>query len=578
MARAGYFDLSGGINWRDDNIAVNEVRDAKNLLWEGDHLSLRNGYEQRNADLSAPTTDFTVIRALAQAYIKSATGIDEHFLFVGCSTDGTTVYDRIVPYHKSSIPGATSDAYTPVDTTGYHPAWTSGDPLQIAVLDSKAYMAIGDDDPYCIYTTGTTWYCRELPLCYTLNDGSSTGANIINNSTASEDAEWQGAKWVVAAEAEGQGYLFLGDERTAYFGLKAAGIDPSKDIDDATLANRIAGINGSWDVTQYIPLNPGARIWKAVSIKKHIFLMGYEGVYRLYIRDFYGGDYDFERISGKGCWGGAIAHDKGLFYVGVDGIYANDTLMSYNVAKKTWDNIFSEHSNNPDNLKDSCFAYHDGLIYFSFPDSTSGVVFLFDPDWIYTDGDESFAPVWPQLYTDTGYNVRGFYDLQGYEEKLFGLSSKHNWELDHDTLDQHTTGSGLPINWYVRHGWIDQELPNIEKAYQKASIDITNGVAVGTTLGAYDLQLGFSVNYDTGVTQRGLTTAIDASISSAGEHIQKTLEIPLACGYVLDGNCGSVELIGEASGMATGGDMALNIWGWALQYQPRMGPYEEVTT
>ena len=57
--RTGYYDFSGGINYRDKNIAPNELRDANNMYWDG-CLKRRNGYEVRNADLvlrEAPPID-----------------------------------------------------------------------------------------------------------------------------------------------------------------------------------------------------------------------------------------------------------------------------------------------------------------------------------------------------------------------------------------------------------------------------------------------------------------------------------------------------------------------------------------
>ena len=46
--RTGYYDFSGGINYRDKNININELRDAENMYWEG-CLKRRNGYDIRNA-------------------------------------------------------------------------------------------------------------------------------------------------------------------------------------------------------------------------------------------------------------------------------------------------------------------------------------------------------------------------------------------------------------------------------------------------------------------------------------------------------------------------------------------------
>ena len=573
MAKTGYYNFSGGLNYRDDYISPIELRDANNLYWDGGKLSLRNGYEQRNADLTAPT-GFTLIETLGQAWIKNPT-YDEHFVFMSASTDASTVPDRIVPYHGSDVPTATSDAYTAVDTTAYHHAWTTADPFQIAVLDDKIYMALGDEDPFVLFTTGTTWYCRELPICNALNATASTGAGIIDNTTA---GEWEGSKWVCAGEAEGQGYLLLGDERTAYFGIKAAGIDPSWNIDGGTTA-AIDGIEGSWDVSQYIPLNPNARIWKGMALGKHFFLLGYNGIYRLYLRDFYEGDYDFKQISDRGCWGGALAADVGVYYVGKDGIYANDSVMSYNVSKKMWSEVKDNHSA-IDNYIDSSIQYHNGYLYLSFPSSTAGDVWVFDPDWIYTEGDESYAPMYRFQYTDTGANVRRFESLRSYEGKLYGLSSQHVWELDHDTLDQHSTGSGRPIQWHMRSGWDDQGIPNTEKAYTKLGIETSSAIADGTTDGNYDFQVAFSVNHSTAGNARGISTGIDMEAATGTLHVNKSLDVPISSGgYVLDGNCGAVEIIGETSNVTTGaGDISMSIYGYTVEYQPLISPHEEVAT
>jgi len=575
MAKTGYYDFSGGLNYRDDYISPLELRDAKNLYWDGGKLALRNGYEQRNADLTAPT-GFTLIETLGQAWIKNPT-YDEHFVFVSASTDASTVPDRIVPYHRSDIPTATNSAYTAVDTTAYHHSWTTADPFQIAVLDDKIYMAMGDTNPYVIYSTGTTWYCRELVVADYVNGGTtSTGAGIIVTSGA--DADWRGSKWVCAGETEGGACLFIGDDLTAYYGIKSAAKDPSKDIDAGTTQS-IDGIDDSWAAEQYIILDPNARIWKTVSIGAHLFLLGYNGIYRLSLRGKWEDDFGFQRISDKGCWGGALAADCGVFYVGQDGIYANDSIMSYNISKKMWSEVADNHSE-IDNYVDSSIQYHNGYLYISFPSATAGDVWKFDPDWIYSEGDESYAPMHRFQYTDTGGNVRGFKGLKSYELKLIGLSSQHAWEMETETLDQHSTGSGRPIQWHMRSGWDDQGTPLTEKSYTKLGIEASSAIADGTTDGNYDFQVAFSVNHSTAGNARGISTGIDMEAATGTLHVNKSLDVPLSSdGYVLDGNCGAVEIIGETSNVTTGaGDISMSIYGYTVEYQPLISPHEEVAT
>ena len=574
MAKTGYYDFSGGLNYRDDYIAPTELRDANNLYWDGGQLSLRKGYEQRNVDLTAPSADFTIATILKQARIESL-GEDAHFLFVGCSTDGSTVIDRLAIYYTSGNAHTTSQSYVTLLTTVGTPEWTTADPLSIAVMGDRLYLAKGDENPFVIYRSGTTWRADEMFLTYYLNSTATTGAGIIDNTT---DGEWSGVQYVVAGEAEGQGYLMVGDDHAAYFGIDTPGIRVSEDA-SGTTAERIAGINESWDVGQYIVLNPNARIWKAISIGKHFFFMGYNGVYRLYLRDFYGGDYDFVRISDNGCWGGALAHDAGLFYVGKDGIYANDSIMSYNISKKMWSEVKNNHSAITD-YEDSSIAVHNGYLYISFPNASEADVWTFDPDYIYTVGDESYAPMFRFKYTDTGGNAMGFEDLAVVDKALYGVSSGHVWELDHDTLDQHSTGSGRPIQWHMRSGWDDQGIPNTEKAYTKLGIETSSAIADGTTDGNYDFQVAFSVNHSTAGNARGISTGIDMEAATGTLHVNKSLDVPISSGgYVLDGNCGAVEIIGETSNVTTGaGDISMSIYGYTVEYQPLISPHEEVAT
>ena len=79
--KTGYFQFDAGINFRDDNMGINELRDGKNLYWRG-NLKKRLGYEQRNEYCTSIST--------AQ-YASSGMYLLDHLKF----DDGSNVCSRL---------------------------------------------------------------------------------------------------------------------------------------------------------------------------------------------------------------------------------------------------------------------------------------------------------------------------------------------------------------------------------------------------------------------------------------------------------------------------------------------------
>lgn len=574
MPKIGYYLFNSGINYRDSELAINELSDGNNLYWEG-NLKRRKGYQRRHAVLStvgnySPKAIYDHIR------LKTST-IDYHFLVVGMAT-GTNV-SKITAYYKNGLPTATSDTYTMIGT-GNWVNWTTNDPLSIDVVGEKLYLALGDNNPYVIYSTnGSTWNIKELPLCYYLNGSISTGAGIINNSSGSS-GNWKGSKIAIA----GQGLLFVSDAETAFYGIYGWGLDPAKYIESTSIANQSSGIKQSWggvDNNGYIGLDPNLRHYKAIAYKKFIYFVGYDGFQILYPRFIQGiDDYDLITENFRGIYGGVNINKNGVFFVGKDGIYGYDGTACYNLSKKLWPHIKKQHTSIPDDFKDSSITNHDNYIWVSFPESSQKEIYIFEPDHIYTDEhDESHAPCYRFGYVNgTGRQPFGFKKLKEYENHLYGVNGDRLYELDTEGLDNKTTDGGEGISFKVKTAYLSQDNPGVAKSYKQVVLETDEGISDGTTSAKTDLRMGFSINHTTAADYRAITStgAIDMEYITGGGRAFKTIDIPMTTSnYALDGNSMAFEIIGESSRAKATGEV--NIFGFSLIYELQKKPEEEAT-
>ena len=620
MSKTGYYLFDAGINYRDDVIGINELRDANNLHWRGS-LERRKGYEERHSTLSTQTG---TTQYLASGYqiidhlrLKTDSGADQHFLFVSMA-DTAAATNAITVYYTSGLPTATNEPYTPIGITtltvssgttgagmGHILPWDTDDAFSVVAMDDKVWIGLGDQNPYILFHNGTSWWIHEYPLCLygnssvaTGSSGNTNGKNIIPGSTLttnySDNGDWGGCKFVGA----GEGYVYVSDGRTLYWGQSESEIRPDYNVaDTGTVASRSSGVHTmnlstdnpgtpGWGIAQFEGLEEGLQLEAIETYKKYIFLYGNDGIVSFYQRGLYSDDFDKVTETRKGVRGKMIATEKGLFYVGKDGIYGFDGQTATDLSKKIWKHIDLEHSDVTD-YDDCTLAYHDGFIWISFPNGTNKEIYVFDPDNIYDDDrGDSHAPAYKYTYTNsTSYTAIGFRNIKEYDNNLYGISSARVHQLDFEGIDgPESTGTsgnaGIPF--YMRTGYLDQENPNINKTYRQVIPEVNEGWADGTSgsagAGVYDFQLAVSVNHSTGIKFRGLSSFIDLEYTTDGGHVSKSLNVPeTTAGYILDGNNISVELIGESSNcIPTTADV--NIFGFSLDWEAKGRAFEEVSS
>ena len=619
MSKDGYYLFDGGINYRDQNRAWNELRDGENVYWEG-NLVTRLGYESRNdpctgfgnAGSTWPSSGMQIIDHIR---LNCASGSDQYFMAVSMADTGGTT-DAIGFLVCSGLPSSSGTTWDFIGSATYTNEgvgqiipWSTSDPFSWDVHDDKIWIGLGDQNPHILMYDGTSWVLHEYPLCaYSTYSGTGGSTMIITvsenlNTTADQDLVWGGTKLVVA----GNGYVYVSDGKTMYWGITKGGVKADLLSTDADFADRTSGIQGDeadlegtpgWDSLQFTALEPRLKITDGEAYKKSIFLYGEKGVYNFYLADPHQLAYDKSiETRQRGAYGDIAITDVGVFWVGKDGIYGYDGYDITNIGKKIWPQVESEHSDIPDDFSQCTLEYHKGKVYISFPDGTNKEVYSFDPDLIYTDDKgESHAPIYRSLYVaSTGREVIGFKKLKEYDGHLYGISSSTGWEavtsggymIDHiyelDVMgfDQSSAGGGdVGINFDIKTAYMDQEAPGIKKRYKQTVIETDEGVADGTTDGAYDLYFAVSINHDTGTETRAVTDSgvIDLELSTVGGHAFRTLDTPITTGgYILDGNSISLEFYGETSAV-TPTTTPLIFHGFTLEYDMRTRTLEEVGT
>jgi hypothetical protein len=483
----GYYLFDGGINYRDDHRAWNELRDGDNVYWEG-NLKTRLGYEARNdpcthwggAVTDYPSSGMTIIDHIR---LECASGSDQYFLAVHMPASGAATTSGLGFLVCSGLPSSSGTTFDrvgggrPFTSAGEGDVlkWSTDKPFSWDVLDDKIWIAIGDANPYILHNDGSSWVIHEYPLCRYSTWGSDSGSTSIItissnlSATADQDLVWDGAKFVVA----GNGYVYISDYKTVYWGVHAGGVKADLLCTEGAFIDRTSGIQGStedleatpgWDNLQFTALEPNLKITDAKSYKKSIFMYGEKGVYNFYLTDQHALAYDKSiETRQRGVYGDIAVTDVGVFWVGKDGIYGYDGYDVTNLGKKIWPQIESEHPTLSTGVatcfQDCSLAYHKNKVWVSFPDGTNKEIYVFDPDLIYADQrGESHAPMYKLTYTaSTGREAVGFKKLKEYEGKLYGISSSTGWEavtsagymIDHlyeiDKMgyDQASAGGGI---------------------------------------------------------------------------------------------------------------------------------------
>ena len=626
MPKIGYRDFSGGLNYRDDVIAVNELKSGNNLYWEG-NLKRRNGYEIRNAELESPDTGdwpSSGIQIIDYVRLKCASGSDQFFIFG--SMQGSGKADTITAWYCSGLPNTTNESFTQINNSthvgshGYGEiiAWSTSDPFSVTPFNDKVWIALGDNNPYVMYydTSSGIWLIHESPLCLHSNGGdtgNTDGTSIIPGDTgnlAVDNGGWGGAS-IVAASND---YLYVSDGKTVYWAIHEGNVRPDVAIESTVIDNRASGvINGStstsayrpngdpgWDNSWFSAFGAELLLADAEAHRKYAFFHGEGGIGSIYMRNAGDGDYDIVVETQTGVYGKAILTESGIFFVGKDGIYGYDGLAGTNLSKKIWVQIDGEHSDVPNDFSECSLAYHKGYVFISFPNGTNKEVYRFDPDLIYTDerGD-SHVPLYRETYKamqSTG--TRSSMDLEilkDYDGHLFGItrstighSTKEKCveflvELDYGAYDELSTGAGNNgIDWSMQTAFDDQGSPGIRKTYRQAVIETNEDLADGTTGGAYDVEFTAMIENCTDYTHMGLTTWIDLSYTTGAAHALKTIDIPYSStgSWALDGNNMSIQLEGKTyltTQMTAPTTDAVNIFGIDLDYDVQQRPLEEVS-
>jgi hypothetical protein len=476
--------------------------------------------------------------------------------------------------------------------------------IEICQMDDKIWLTHGHRNPFVIFEGNAgSWMCHEYPLCQLGNYGETTitradGKCIIPGGTAASNGDWDGAKLCVA----GGGYVIVSDGKTQYWGLSEGDIRADNGATYTAYSDRSSGVhttgcpqNPGWGVLQYTGVEENLHIRKASNYNKYYFFYGEGGILSFYLRGLYGNDYEKNIETRTGVYGKIIACDKGVFFVGKDGVYGFDGTSATNISKKIWPQIKAENPNGVSDFAHCSLAYHNGYIWVSFPSGTNKEIYVFDPDLIYDDEHgESHAPFFRYTYTNTSSRTaQGFYDLVSYDNHLYGHGSNPpiSYELDVGGKDNETTATGATYNgisFQMKTPYYDQENPNVQKVYRQITLEANDGLCdTGTTAARAHVQVAASVNFSTQANMRAITDTgqIDLeAISSGRGHVYKTIDVPMtSAGYVLDGQTLAIEIIGNASGstdtssgiVSTG---LVAIYGLSLTYDLATRSAEEVTS
>ena len=612
MSKDSYYQFNAGVNYRDSVVDVNELKESNNLYWEG-ALKRRLGYETKHADLVSPATNpwpTSGITVLDHMHFKSGSSY-RYLLFANLlDTGGTT--NVITMYFATTLPITTAavmnSAGTATATTGTHsgivvPYVSTVDPLSVCQMDDKIWMTIGDRNPYVIFEGNAgSWMCHEYPLCQLGNWGESSitradGACIIPGTTAANNGDWDGAKLCVA----GGGYVIVSDGKTKYWGISEGNNRADNGATYTAWLDRSSGVQTTgcpsdpgWGVLQFTGIEENLNIKRAENYKKYYFFYGEGGILSFYLRGLYGKDYEKTIETRTGVYGKIVACDKGVFFIGKDGVYGFDGTSATNISKKIWPQIKVENPNTVSDFTACSLAYHNGYIWVSFPGGTNKEIYVFDPDLIYDDEHgESHAPFFRYTYTNTSSRTaQGFDDLQSYDNHLYGLSSGKLYELDAGGKDNETTAATGQtyngISFQFKTPYYDQENPNIQKVYRQITLEANDGLCdTGTTASMAHVQVAASVNFSTQSNMRAITDTgqIDLeAISSGVGHVYKTIDVPMTtAGYVLDGQTLAIEVIGNASGSTDTSSGAITtgsvaIYGLSLTYDLATRSAEEVTS
>lgn len=551
--QAAFYDFSGGINYRDAHGSVNELRDGENFYWTGSDLRKRAGSRRRNAslDISGVYASGDVLAIQDHIHVKYGT-VDNYFLFVSVDSGGGSTADKLVVFYGTGVPDATNESFTALGSA-YAISWTDSDPISVAALEDKVYMALGDDNPYVLYYD-SGWKTQELPLCTRDNADSNDGANIVDNDSTGHD--WDGCKWFTSY---GQ-FLYLSDGKTIYFSLADVSGDPSEDIDSATLADRIAGVSANWDTSWRMLGQRNTEMDGAVAYKDYLFAWSETAIW-----SFYNGFWDqnpnrYERseISTKGVHGELLVTPRYLFWIGEDNIYGYDGVNGIPLGKKIWDHIADKHSTLPDNLANCSWAYYDDKAWVSFPgQSSANEVWIFDPDLIYAILDESYIPAFKLTYRDNTTD-QSFVKLRNYEGSLMALSTatgskKILWQLDTGD-DDGGTSTDKTIKCNFKHTYFDADLPGKKKVWGDTTIevnDFTDYISAVTCQWTRD----YGAESDS-------YTGLDVKIGTGSSG---RTYVPLQTPYQVDGQAVSYEMsFNQSSDPSSEGDIIF--YGYTLEW------------
>ena len=596
--RTAFYQFNGGINFRDDFLGVNELRDGLNLYWDG-NLKKRLGYEIRNEQCTSPDTGnypTSGLKIIDHISMRCASGSTQYFFFVSMAdTAGAT--NAITVYYTSGNPTDTSEDFdiigadtwstvsTYADFSGSIIPWSTSEPFSAAVHNDKIWFGLGDYNPYVLHYrptsggTGGGWAIVEYPLTKLCSSGATVGStNVITPSTSTGVDDWGGSKVIGANDK----YVYVSDGRRVFYGVTEGNIRADLFATSTAIADRTSGVEigdsgytPGWAADQYEGLPEDLEITNAERYNRYLFLYGEQGIVSFYVRGLYSNDWDRVIETRTGVYGKAVACDKGLFFVGKDGIYGFDGVNTVDLAKKIWPEIKTENTSIPDDFDECSLAYHAGFIWISFPNGTNKQIYIFDPDLIYDDErGESHAPMYLFEYkVTTGYTARGFDHLKEFGNHLYGVNNDSYcalYELDYggfdNTLDTKGLDTGIGINWLMRSGFNDFEEPTLQKNFKQVTLETNEGIADGTTDGAWDVQLECAIDHATYGNLIGKSTGIDLEWTSGAAHAYSLLDVPYSSdGYVLDGNTLSVGIIGETSNVTwTSGNV--DIFGFKVDY------------
>ena len=542
-----FYDFSAGVNYRDKMIPINGLRDVENLYWNGDRLTRRKGYSVRNAALD-PTTIIAgsaVVEIIDHLYFEWDT-MEYYFLFVGVDSTGGTTVDKLMIFYYAGLPSS-AQTFTPL-ASGYEIDWTVNDPFSIAQLGDKIYIALGDDDPYVLYYD-TTWKTRELPVCTTMNDALTTGANIIPNGT---DTDWAGCKWVAAYDH----FLYLSDEKITYFAIRDEVSDPAQGV-TSTLADLISGVQQSWDSTWLFAMPINDKLEKVVPFKNYLFMYGKTSIWHFLNRftDTNPIDYDKQRVSSVGVYGELMITPSTAFWVGKDNIYGFDGATVSPLAKKIWNHIEDQHSSIPDDLTDCDFAWYKNKIWVSFPNGTNKEVYVFDPDYVYADSKGDYhIPMYRFVYhqTDTLTGI-GFKKLKNFQSNLFAINGNYLYQLDVDYFDD-SGGVDIPIEIEAKFAYLDFDVPSFKKTFGRVVLETDANI---------DDILAISLTFKRDYGEEASSSVLLDTTYTGNQRSYIELDSP----YNMDGNSLSLEITSDSTGKTGTGE--INIYGFSVEYAPK---------